>query len=86
MDNLKRGWTLVNKRFLCKDEKESCNHIILHCSKASLLWQLVFSLFAVVWVLHTSVQATFLSWHSRSVGRRKKKVWNVALLCLFWTI
>ena len=49
MDNLKRrGWTLVNKCFLCKGEEESCDHIIFHCSKASLLWQLVFSLFGVV--------------------------------------
>ena len=51
------GWTPMNKCFLCKGEEESCDHILLHCSKASLLWQLVFSLFGVVWVLHTLVQA-----------------------------
>ena len=55
-------------------------------SKASLLWQLVFSLFGVVRVLHTLVQATLLSWHSRSVRKRKKKAWNVVTLCLFWII
>ena len=57
-----------------------------YCSKASLLWQLVFSLFGVVRVLHTLVQATLLSWHSRSVRKRKKKAWNVVTLCLFWII
>ena len=46
----------MNRFFLCKGEKESCDHIFHHCSKASLLWQLVFSLFGVVLVLHTSVQ------------------------------
>ena len=57
MDNLKRrGWTFANRCFLCKG-KEFCNHILLHYFKASLLWWLVFSLFRVAWVLHTSVQA-----------------------------
>ena len=33
-----RGWTLVNGCFLCKGDKESCDHILLNYSKASLLW------------------------------------------------
>ena len=40
----------------------------------------------MVWVLHNSIQATLLSWHSRSVGKRRKKTWNVAPLCLLCTI
>ncbi|RVW34013.1 hypothetical protein CK203_091968 [Vitis vinifera] len=47
-----------------------------------LLQQLVFSLFGVVWVLHTSVQTTLLSWHSHPIGKRRTKAWNVAPLCL----
>ena len=47
MDNMKRrGWMLVNGCFLCKEK--SCDDILIYCSKASLLWQLVFSLFAMV--------------------------------------
>ena len=37
-------------------------------------------------MLHTSVQATLLSWHSCSVRKRRKKAWDVAPLCLFWAI
>ena len=38
MDILKRrGWILVNRCFLCQDKEESCDCILLHCSKASLL-------------------------------------------------
>ena len=40
----------------------------------------------MVWMLHTSVQAALLSWHSQSIGKRRKKARNVAPLCLFWTI
>ena len=87
MDVLKRrGWTSVNRCFLCKGEKGSCDHILLHCSKASLLWLLVFSLFGVVWLLHTSIQATLLSWHSCTIKKRRKRAWNVTPLCLFWII
>ena len=32
-------------------------------------------------MLHTSVQAMLLGWHSRSIGKRRKKAWNVAPLC-----
>ena len=87
MDVLKRrGWTSVNRCFLCKGEKGSCDQILLHCSKASLLWLLVFSLFGVVWLLHTSIQATLLSWHSCTIKKRRKMAWNVTPLCLFWII
>ena len=87
MDILKRrGWTSVNRCFLCKGEEGSCDHILLHCSKASLLWLLVFSLFGVLWLLHTSIQATLLSWHSCTIRKRRKKAWNVTPLCLFWII
>lgn len=87
LDILKRrGWTLVNKCFLCKGKEEFCDHILLHFSKANMLWQLVFSLSWVVWVLHTCVHATLLGWHNYSIGKKRRKAWNVAPLCLFWTI
>ena len=76
----------MNRCFLCKCDKESCDHILLHCSKASLLWQLVFSLFGVVWLVHSSVKEMLLGWHGRFVGKKRNKAWNVAPLCLLWTV
>lgn len=46
---------------MCKDEKESGEHILLHCTKARILWQLVFSLFGIAWVLHSSIKTTLLT-------------------------
>ena len=47
-DQLKRrGWILANRCCLCCVEEETINHILVHCSKAKILWDLVFSLFGV---------------------------------------
>ena len=34
----KRGWSLVNRCFLCKEEEESIDHTLLHCLKVRILW------------------------------------------------
>ena len=48
LDQLQRkGWTLVNRCVLCKKKSESIDHILLHCDKARVLWQLVFSFFGI---------------------------------------
>ncbi|RVW79607.1 hypothetical protein CK203_049974 [Vitis vinifera] len=59
--------------FLCKGEEEPCGHILLHCSKAILLWQLVFSVFGSVWVLHSLVKAIYLVGMVISLERREKR-------------
>ena len=33
----RRGWKLVNRCALCKEEVESIDHILLHCGKARIL-------------------------------------------------
>ena len=41
LDQLKRrGWTLANRCFLCLVEEESIDHILIHCSKSKVLWEL----------------------------------------------
>ena len=42
LDQLKRrGWTLANRCFLCLVKEESIDHILIHCSKARVLWDLL---------------------------------------------
>ncbi|KAL6342404.1 hypothetical protein AAG906_009077 [Vitis piasezkii] len=61
-DQLKRrGWNLANRCFLCCAEEETINHILVHCSKARVLWDLMFSLFGVNWVLLLMVRDTLLA-------------------------
>ena len=81
----KRGWTLVNRYALCK-ELETIDHILLHCDKTRVLWQLVFSSFGIQWVIFEMIRETLLGWPNSFVGRRRVKAWKVAPLCIFWTI
>ena len=60
-----------------KGEEESSEDIILlHCSKARLLWQQVFLLFGVVRVLQALVKETLLSSKGRFVRKKRKKAWE----------
>ena len=87
LDHLKRkGWAIANRCFLCCAEEESINHIIIHCSRARVLWELVFVLFGVTWVLPYSARDTLLGWHGSFVGKKHRKAWRATPLCLFWSV
>ncbi|KAJ9684929.1 hypothetical protein PVL29_017089 [Vitis rotundifolia] len=47
---------------------------------------LLFSLFGVTWVFTSSVKETLLGWRGSFVGKKHKAVWQVDLLCLFWSV
>lgn len=36
---------MSNRSFICKDVEELVDHMLLHCTKTTILWQLIFSLF-----------------------------------------
>ena len=87
MDQLKkRGWTLANRCFLWCVEEESIDHILIHCTNARVLWELLFALFGVIWVLPYSVRDTLLGWRGINMGKKRSKVWIAAPLCLFWAV
>ena len=62
------------------------NHLLLHLLKKRLLWELLFSLFGTSWVMVSPVPDVLLSWKGASVGKRRKKEWQVAPSYLFWTV
>ena len=87
LDQLKkRGRCLANRCFLCCEEEESIDHILIQCSRARVLWELLFALFGVTWVLFYSVRDTLSGWCGFNLGKKRRKVWKVAPLCLFWAI
>ena len=52
LDQLKkRGWSLHNRHFLCCAAEESIDHLLIHCTNARILWELLFTFFGVLWVL-----------------------------------
>ena len=87
LDQLKkRGWSLLNRCFLCCAVEESIDHLLIHCTKARVLWELLFTFFGVLWVLHSSVKEILLRWHDTFVGKKRIKVWRAISLCLFWMV
>ena len=77
---------MANRCFLCLSEVETMDHLLLHCVKTRVLWNLVFSLFGMAWVLSCSVKETLLGWHGAFVGKTCKKDWQMAPLCIFWSV
>ena len=76
----KRGWALANKCFMCLEKEETIDHLLLHCTKTRVLWDLLFYLFEVSWVPPSSIRETLLSWHGSFVGKKRKKVWSSSSL------
>ena len=77
---------LANRCYLYQMHEEPIDYILLHCAKTRTLWELFFTLFEVQWVLLASIRVTFLGWDGSFVGRKRREVWKVGPLCIFWTV
>ena len=63
IDNLrKRKVCILDWCYMCKCNSESVNHLFLHCPVASEVWDMVFGLFGVSWVMPSSVVGLFACW------------------------
>ena len=48
LDNLrKRHVIVINKCFMCKNNEETVDHLLLHCEVASAMWYAIFSRFGM---------------------------------------
>ena len=82
----RRGKALTNRCFICEEDEEDINHLLIHCKKARMLWDLFLSIVGASWVFPDSVIQTLLSWQGALVGKKRKNIWIAAPLCLFWTV
>ena len=71
---------------MCGCEEENVNHILLHCTVARVLWDIILALFGVHWVFPETVIEVLLSWRGSFVGKKRKKIWNSMPVCIFWTV
>ena len=74
LDQLKHsGMTFVNRCFLCEEDKETINHLLIHCKSAKILWNLFLSIVGTSWVFPHPVLHTLLAWQRVSVVKAQKK-------------
>ena len=87
LDQLKRcGMTFANRCFLCEEDEGTIDHLLIHCKSAKMLWNLFLSIVGTSWVFLRSVLHTLLDWQGAVVGKKCKKIWMAAHLCLVWTL
>ena len=56
----RKGRRIPNRCYVCKEDEEMGDRLLLHYKKACNLWQLVFDLFYVQWVMHSSIRGFLL--------------------------
>ena len=87
IDNLRRRRIVVTEWcYVCKKNAKTTDHLLLHCDSASELWNLVFSIFGVQWVMPGSVRELFACWSQKRCRGSQRLAWRVVPLCLFWCI
>ena len=75
LDLLKRkGWKILNKCYMCKEEEKTVEHILLQGSKAVILWQLIYALFGVQRAMHSLVKCAFWACTGPLSKRREKRL------------
>ena len=72
--------------FLCEHDEETIDHLLIHCSRAKMLWDLLLSIVDSYWVFPLTIRQSLLAWQHAKVGRKRKRVWMAIPLCLFWTL
>ena len=77
MQNLRRRHVMViDWCYMCKASGESTDHLLLHCPIATDLWNCMFSLVGIQWVMPKGVLELLACWQE---GRGKSKIqdlWN----------
>ena len=87
LDQLKRRvMTFANRCFMCEEEDETIDHLLIHCKSAKMLWDLFLSIVGIRWVFLQSILHTLLAWQGAIVSKKRKKIWIAAPLWLFWTL
>ena len=87
MDQLKRrGRILANRHFLYEEDEETIDHLLVHCKKVRMLWDIFLLIVETSWVFPGSIIQTLLTWQGALVGKKSKNIWLGAPFCLFWTL
>ena len=86
-ENLRRRLVIiVNWCCLCKVDGESVDHLLLHCAYAKELWDLVFAMFGISWVMPARVRDLFDCWLGKMGKHPIHMIWRAIPHCLMWCL
>ena len=86
-ENLRhRGIILVNWCCMCKVAGESVDHLLLHCMYARELWDMIFVLFGIHWVMPRNVMALFDCWQGSLGQYQNAVIWRAVPHCVLWCL
>uniref|UniRef100_A0A2N9F8V6 Reverse transcriptase zinc-binding domain-containing protein n=1 Tax=Fagus sylvatica TaxID=28930 RepID=A0A2N9F8V6_FAGSY len=61
---------------MCKVDGESVDHLLLHCAYAKELWDLVFAMFGIAWVMPATVRDLFDCWLGKMGKHPIHMIWR----------
>ena len=77
---------MANMCNLCKESEKLADHILIHCDETIMPWTVLLTFFGLVWVFLDSMRNLLLEWKVKGLRKKKRPVWRLALICLFWSI
>ena len=86
-DNLqRRNIIMVSWCCLCKINGETADHVLLHCPYAKEVWDMIFGMFGVHWVMPWKTIDLLACWQG-SFGRHQHlEIWKCIPHCLMWCL
>jgi hypothetical protein len=71
---------------MCKHKGESIDHLLLHCEVAIEVWNMVFQIFGVTWMMSSRIKEYLESWRGQRGNRTAIHIWKMAPLCVMWCL
>ena len=67
-------------------DEEIVEHLLLHCSMARELWDMVFTIFGIQWVMPRRVVDLLHCWQDHFGWHQSVEIWKAIPPCLMWCI
>jgi hypothetical protein len=71
---------------MCKKSEESIDHLLLHCEVATEVWNMIFQLFGVMWVMSGQLKDCLGSWQGQKGNSIVIQIWRMVHLCVMWCL
>ena len=71
---------------LCKINGETADHMLLHCPYAKEVWDMVFGMFGVHWVMPRKTINLLAFWQGNFGRHQHFEIWKCIPHCLMWCL